>query len=148
MTHAMPKSHRHANLSASHGFTLIELLVVVAIIAILASVAIPSYSDYTRRARAGEATATLSTWRSQMEQYYLDNRNYGTGACGKTAPPAKHFTMSCALTNGGQGFTLTATASISGEGTYTLDEANQQKTTQFKGASTTKSCWLIRGSEC
>lgn len=130
------------------GFTLIELLVVVAIVGILAAVALPSYADYTRRSRATDAVSTLATWRMQMEQFYQDNRNYGAAGCGKAAPTSKYFTMSCALTNAGQGYTLTGAAKTNNEGTYTLNESNQAATTVYKGASVSKTCWLIKGDEC
>ncbi|MDP3637627.1 MAG: type IV pilin protein [Azonexus sp.] len=130
------------------GFTLIELMVTVAIMAILASVALPAYSDYTRRARASEAVGALSMWRSQLEQSYLDNRNYGDGSCRVNAPAAKSFTLSCTLTNSGQGFTLSAAALVNNEGTYNVNESNEQTSTVFKGASVSKSCWLISGQEC
>lgn len=128
------------------GFTLIEVMIVIAIIAILASIALPAYTDYTRRARATDAVSGLATWRMQMEQYYQDNNNYGTGACGRAAPTSKHYAFSCA--GGGQAYTLTATANINSEGTYTVNEANQQATRQFKGSGVAKNCWLIRGDEC
>lgn len=132
----------------SKGFTLIELMIAAAIISILASIALPAYSDYTRRGRVSEAISSLASWRMQMEQYYQDNNNYGAGGCGRAAPTGKHYTFTCATTNGGQGYTLTATANANNEGTYTLNEANQQATTQFKGSSVTKNCWLIKGGEC
>ena len=147
------------------GFTLIEVMIVVAIIGILASVAYPSYTDYVRRGQVTEAFTQLSTWRTKMEQYYQDNRQYGTNGanCADVAPPAwaasapvlaytgsQFFTFTCAVTNAGQGYTLTATGSAGrAQGhVYTLTHANQRGTTQFKGSAVTATCWLTKGDEC
>ena len=68
--------------SARHvrGVTLIELMVVIVIIGILANVALPAYTSYSQRGKITEATSTLSALRSQLEQYYQDNRTYGTAS--------------------------------------------------------------------
>ncbi len=161
--HRNPAAKTPASLAASRGFTLIELMITVAIIAILAGVALPSYVDYVRRGQIPEAFAGLSDFRVKMEQYYQDNRNYGTANCVDANTPSwgtntptltyaaqEYFTFTCALTASGQGYTLTATGS-GGRATghaYTLDHNNQRATTSFKGTTSTKSCWLVKGSEC
>lgn len=136
------------------GFTLVELMIVVAIIGILAAVALPSYKDYVRRSQLPEATSALATLRIKFEQYYQDNRNFGTASCTNGAVAlsgASKFTITCELTNTGQGYVLTATGA-SGQATghdYTLDQSNAQSTTKFKGESVTgKNCWLLKGDEC
>jgi type IV pilus assembly protein PilE len=149
--------HRNEQRHA-HGFTLIEVMIVVAIVAILAAVALPSYNDYVRRGTLPEAFSTLSDYRVKLEQYYQDKRNYGTGgecadgAAGpiQVSPSGNHFTFACALTNGGQGYVLTATGSA-GRATghvYTITSNNAKATTLFKGASVAKPCWLVKGGEC
>lgn len=157
-THPRPEA-------ANRGFTLIELMIVVAVVAILAGVALPSYFDYVRRGQLPEAQAALSDFRVKMEQYYQDNRSYGTSGanCADASPPswatstpaltygaAQFFSYSCALSGGGQGYTITATGSTGRAvgHAYTIDHNNARATTQFKGAAVTKGCWLIKGSEC
>ncbi|HEX6706289.1 MAG TPA: type IV pilin protein [Albitalea sp.] len=143
------------------GFTLIEVMIVVGIVAILAGLAVPAYSDYIRRGQLQEAFSFMSDYRVKMEQFYQDNRNYGSAATcaqvggatpswGSFAPGSRYFTFACALTNAGQGYTITATGST-GRATghaFTVDATNARRTTQFKGVASTKTCWLVKGDEC
>lgn len=156
-----PHRSRHARQT---GFTLIEVMITVAIIAILAAVALPAYNDYIRRSSVTEAFGFLSDYRVKMEQYFQDNRNYGTtagGACANGgvapswntfAPPnRKYFDFSCAVGAATSAYTVTATGkagSAAAGHVYTINESNTQATSQFKGAAVTKNCWLTKGTEC
>lgn len=147
--------------SKQHGFTLIELMITVAIVGILASVALPSYNDYIRRGQIPEAFNALSDFRTKMEQYYQDNRNYGSAAAcadnataiawnGFSPAGAKYFTYACATSNTQQSYTITATGS-GGRATghvYTINQNGDRATSQFKGGSVTASCWLTTSMSC
>lgn len=142
----------------STGFTLIELLIVVAIVAILSAIALPSYSRYVSRGKITEAVTALSDYRVKMEQYFQDNRNYGTAAgdCPVAVATSTNFTYSCVVGSGtpSVGYTATATSmlgsmgSAAGNYTYAINESNAKSTSKFNGNTLTKACWLIRGDEC
>lgn len=151
--------------SLQRGFTIIEVMIVVAIIGVLAAVALPAYGDYIRRGQIPEAFAGMSDLRVKMEQYYQDNRNYGAAACADSGPPAwsagngtltyqgaQFFGFTCALTGGGQGYTITATGNAGRAvgHTYRINQANQRFTVRFKDVdrSPVSECWLTRGGEC
>jgi type IV pilus assembly protein PilE len=130
------------------GFTLIEILVTVVAVAILAAIALPNYAEYVTRGQLVEAHSNLGGYRVLMEQYYQDNRNYGTGGCGAAAPGYKNFTHTCALTNAGQGYTATATG-VSGSRVdgfvFTINEANTRATTGVPaGWTTNASCFVTK----
>jgi type IV pilus assembly protein PilE len=136
-------------------------MITVAIIGILAAVALPSYRDYVRRGQIPEAFTYMSDFRVKLEQYFQDYKNYGTtngGPCanGTGAPGwsnfvpgnAKYFTFACVVTASGYTLTATGSSGMAVGHVYTINEANAQRTTQFKGAAVTKGCWLLKGTEC
>lgn len=138
------------------GFTLVELMIVVVIIGILSLIAYPSYTSYLARGKITEAHSLLADYRIRIEQYYQDNRNYGTagGNCGATVPTSQYFTFGCVAGNPAQAFTATATSNsgqglgAAGDYTYTINELNAKATTKFQGATMNKPCWLVKGGEC
>lgn len=148
----LPKSYR------STGFTLIELMITVAIIGILAAVAIPAYSEYVTRGKIPEATSALASMRIRLEQYYQDNRNYGSddASCGVANPVSDNFTYSCNWGSGGssQSYLITATG-IANRGmnnfSYTIDQAGNRRTETLPTGWGTASvaCWVVKkGGGC
>ncbi|MBC7699037.1 type IV pilin protein [Aquabacterium sp.] len=143
-----------------NGFTLIELMIVVAIIGILSAVAYPAYTNYIRRGQLVEAFTTLSDLRIKMEQFYQDNRSYGTSACGSNGTPAswaapisssalKYFSIICSTSNTAQNYTLTATGSsaLASGYTYTINDAGTKATTQYANATVALSnCWAVKST--
>jgi type IV pilus assembly protein PilE len=136
------------------GFTLLELLVAIAVVAVLASVAIPSYSSYVRRGKIAAALGEMSAVRVRLEQYYQDNRNYGStaSACGVPMPVPDGFTLACTWGPGAtsQSFIVTATGAAAGGlggHTYTIDSADQQRTVQFEGVAVNAPCWIKKKGE-
>lgn len=132
------------------GFTLIEVMITVAIVAILSAIAVPSYSAYVQRSRVPEALDALGALATRLEQRYQDTGSYANGAnCGATLPTTRHFAITCALSNGGQGYTATATGSgpVQGYG-YTINEQGARVTTAHPNGVPTTACWSMRGRVC
>lgn len=131
------------------GFTLIELMVVVAIVAILSAVAFPSYQRYLTRSGAVEGMTSLSGYAAQMEQRYQDAGAYGTAACAVADSTQGKFTLTCELTNNGQGFVAKATGTANVEGVvYTLDHNGIKKTLAHPYGVPSANCWTARGGLC
>lgn len=124
------------------GFTLTELMVVVAIISILATVALPAYNDYVLRGKLSEVGAALSDARLRQEQFYADNRNYGTanGACGAVPANSHYFTLACLVGATDQTYIITAT-SMAGDYVYTINQAGAKATTMFAGTIVAVADW-------
>jgi type IV pilus assembly protein PilE len=134
----------------NQGFTLIELMVTVAIVAVLAAVALPSYSNYVQRSRVPPALEGLSSYATRMEQRYQDTGNYqNAGACGVAVPTVANFTVTCAISDGGQGFTATATGSGPMAGyTYTINHRGVRNTTAHPKGTPATACWSTKGGTC
>jgi type IV pilus assembly protein PilE len=145
----------------SRGFTLIELMIAVAIVAILTAIALPSYRDYIVRGNLADARNLLSTTAAQLEQFYQDNRNYGStaGACGVAVPTATpRFTFTCNWGAGGapfgtnQAFLLTASGTGATAGfTFTINQRGEQRTTALPAGwgTATVNCWVAgKGGQC
>ncbi|HEX7916678.1 type IV pilin protein [Rudaea sp.] len=147
--------------SRTAGFTLIELMITVAIVAILAALALPAYSDYITRSKLTEATNGLADFRVKQEQYYQDNRGYGTAAgCGANtssfSSALKYFDFSCTTKTPFQDYIATMTGKSGSPVAgfiYQVDNANAQTTTALPAKWGTAppmiNCWVIRkGGSC
>lgn len=155
---------------AQSGFTLIELMVTVAIIGILAAVALPVYSSYVIRGKLVGGTNSLASLRTQMEQYYQDNRTYlnitspstinNPCAASNLSSTAANttFTLTCpTVTSSTYIATASATSGAAIGATYTVTEKNVMATTSYPTKwggtsglpSSASSCWLMRkGDSC
>ena len=149
------------------GFTLIEVMIVVAIIGILTAIVLPSYRDYVIRGKLVAGTNALANMRTQMEQYYQDNRTYATVSapaivtpCVANAVVASNgtpFNVSCSAASDAPTAT-TYTLRATGTGTvagavYTIDQANNMTTVAFPtpwgSVPAGNACWIMRkGDSC
>ena len=137
------------------GFTLIELLIVVAIVAILAALALPSYQDYVQRGKVPEATSCLSQWRTNMEQYFQDNRRYDQDSAGVPNPNCGADVCATKNFNGILNCTSATTYSLAVTGKagtsmagfiYTINEANAKTSTTPKWGNGA-TCWVTKKGE-
>jgi type IV pilus assembly protein PilE len=64
----------------TRGFTLVELMVAMAILAVVATIAIPTYQGYVREGHYSVIRSTLNSMRVPIEDFRLENGNYGAVA--------------------------------------------------------------------
>ncbi|HZK18870.1 MAG TPA: type II secretion system protein GspG [Clostridia bacterium] len=74
----MTKKFLHG-MRAKEGFTLIELMVVVVIIGVLSAMIIPKFGTQVERAKERRAMAELSSMKTIIDLYYLENDVYPEG---------------------------------------------------------------------
>lgn len=133
------------------GFTLLELMIVVAIVSILAAIALPAYQDYVIRGHIPDATGNLATKRTQLEQYFQDNRSYDTApACDDDTSTSDYFDFTCP-TQSVTTYTLKATGKGMMAGfVFTIDQDNVKATTAVpSGWATNAGCWVrAKGGVC
>lgn len=126
-------------------------MITVAIVAILASVALPAYTAYIQRSRVPVALDGLSAYLTRMEQRYQDVGSYANAAnaCAVAVPTADNFTVTCAISNAGQGFTATATGSGPMAGyAFTINHLGVRVTTAHPKGAPAANCWSTRGGSC
>jgi type IV pilus assembly protein PilE len=138
------------------GFTLIELLIAIAIVGILAGVAYPAYTSHVKRGKIANLLAELTATRVRLEQYYQDNKNYGSTAtaCGVTMPSVSGFDVTCTwgtpTTN--QSFIIVANGRGSesmGGYTYSINHLDVKRTTTFDFETVARDCWIQKkGQTC
>ena len=64
------------------GFTLVELLLVLVILGILAAIVIPKFSGRTEQAKEQAAVTQISTFRTSLDAFEVDNGYYPKGRNG------------------------------------------------------------------
>ncbi|MCP5414315.1 MAG: type IV pilin protein [Chromatiaceae bacterium] len=141
------------------GLTLVELMVVVAVMAIIATIAYPIYTNQVQKSRRADAKVALETIASAQERFYTINGSYGSAAnlddpngdgddVDSMIDPVlarldrnndgSPDNYAISVTNGGQTFTVTATA----QGPQAGDSACATFTINQKGETSPASgCW-------
>jgi len=66
----------------SSAFTLVELLLVLVILGVLAAIVIPKFSGRTEQAKEQAAVTQLSTFRTALDSFEVDNGYYPKGKNG------------------------------------------------------------------
>jgi general secretion pathway protein G len=67
---------------SSRGFTLVELLLVLVILGVLAAIVIPKFSGRTQQAKIQATVTQISTFRTALDAFEVDNGYYPKGRSG------------------------------------------------------------------
>lgn len=138
------------------GLTIGEMVIGLIIIGVIMVVIYPSYNNYLIREKVPEATAALVEKRTQMAQFFQQNRTYaGAPACTKDESTSKNFIFMCNRLSDGSGYSLHAIGRGAMAGfSYTIDQSNDKATSIAAPAPTAwiasnTGCWVInRGGTC
>ncbi|MEZ9697976.1 pilin [Vibrio sp. 10N.261.46.E12] len=68
------------------GFTLIELMIVIAIIGVLSAIAVPQYQSYIAKSEAVSALASITSHRTNVETYVLENGTFPATSAALAVP--------------------------------------------------------------
>jgi general secretion pathway protein G len=68
--------------SRQRGFTLVELLLVLTILAILAGIVLPKFTGSTEKARIAAAKTDISTFKTALSMFEVDNGCFPKGRNG------------------------------------------------------------------
>ena len=74
-----------ATSTIAKGYTLVELMITIAVISILAAIAVPTYNGYIREGHLVTMRSSMDGLKTILEDYRLDNGDYGPGAVGLAA---------------------------------------------------------------
>ena len=73
---------RNQSIQQRRGFTLVELLLVLVILGVLAAIVIPKFSGRTQQAKMQAAITQISTFRTALDAFEVDNGYYPKGRSG------------------------------------------------------------------
>ena len=136
------------------GFTMTEILIAMAIVGLLAAIALPAYQQSTRKANRADAKITMARLATLQERFFFQNNAYaedfseivGGLSLGDTVTSDEgHYEISLAMTGGGTGWIMTATA-LGGQGEDLVCESLIQsslgaKTALDSNGDASTECW-------